>query len=151
MAKEYLISITGNVASVPTTVWLTRDGTNTGARCRTDVPNADALFAANSGNTTVASGGVPWTERPLANGGGRPIEIHFRGTLAASGLFASLKALIADADANDGEFTITFAGDPGSVTVLAAINYAPVPFSWGKFAGGRIKDVVARFITKPNS
>lgn len=150
MAREYLISITGNVASVPTTVWLTKDGTNTGPRCKTEIPGIDQLFATNSGNTTVAAGGNTWTEKPLAAGGGRPVEIHFLGTISAAGLFADLKALFDDADTNNGVFTVTIAGDPGSISIVTAPFWNPVPFGFGRFSGGRIRDVFARMISQPS-
>jgi hypothetical protein len=151
MAKEWLISITGNVASVATTVWLTKDGTNTGARCRTETPELDSLFAPSSGNTTVAAGGSPWTEKPLANGGGRKAKISFQGTVAASGLYSDLKELFDDADANNGSFTVTFANDMGSISVLADPDYDPVPIGFNpRSVGGRIRGLVLRLITKPN-
>jgi hypothetical protein len=141
MAREYLISITYGGS----TVWLTSDGLNTGRRCRTETPGVDSLFETESGNTTVAAGGSPFTEKPLTAGKGRPFEIHIPSCPTAR--FTALVTLKDAAVAASGAATVTFAGEPGSKTVSAVFNFAPTPVSFGRFRTGTIKDVVLRFIT----
>lgn len=142
MAREYLVSITRGA----TTVWLTSDGTGSGRRCKTNIPAADQLFEDVSGNTTVASGGSPFTENPDANGGGREFDIEIPGCPTAR--LTELQNLH-DAAGPAGEFEITIVGEPGSVTVSAIGNYKPTPIGFGRFTTGNMKNVIARYITTP--
>lgn len=142
MAREYLVSIQFGL----TTVWLTSDGTGSGRRCKTEIPAADQLFEDESGNTTVAAGGSPFTELSDSAGGGRPIEIAIPN--CPTDRLSDLQDLHAAAGAA-GELEITIAGEPGSVTVSAIQHYNPVPIGFGRFTAGNMKNVVLRYITTP--
>ncbi len=143
MPRNYLISIQQGA----TTVWLTSDGTNTGRRCRTTVDNLAALLEPESGNTTVAAGGSPFTEQPLSDEGGRPFEIQIANCPPAR--YDALVAL-KNAAGPGGEYTIDFDdGTPGDKTVTAIAHYNPVPIGFQGFGTNVVKSVALRFITTP--
>lgn len=144
MARHFLIKITQGA----TEIYLTSDGTENGRRCRTDVPNVDTLFDSESGNTTVAAGGSPFTESPLSAEGGRPFEIQI--PFCPTARFDDLVSQ-KDAAGTGGEYTIEFSGgEPGDKTVTAIQHYNPVPIGFGsRFSPGYVRDVVLRFITTP--
>lgn len=144
MARYFLISIQQGA----TTVWLTSDGTNTGRRCRAICPEIATLFEPESGNTTVAAGGSPFTESPLSAEGGRPFEIQI--PFCPTARFDELVSL-KDAAGPAGEYTIEFDdGEPGSKTVTAIAFYNPVPIGFSpQFSPDYVRDVVLRFITTP--
>jgi hypothetical protein len=143
MAKYYLISIEQGA----TTVWLTSDGTNTGRRCRTVIPQMAAILEPESGNTTVAAGGSPFTESPLSAEGGRPFEIQIPNCPKAR--YDALVAL-KDAAGPAGEYTIAFDdGTPGDKTVTAIAHYNPQPIGFDAWGTDVVRGVQLRFITTP--
>ncbi len=143
MSKYYLISIVQGA----TTVWLTSDGLNTGRRCRTLIPQMAALIEPESGNTTVAAGGSPFTETPLSEGGGRPFEINIPNCPPAR--YTALRNLFTAAGPA-GEFTIDFDdGTPGDVTVTGIQHYNPEPIGFEEWGTTVVRNVKLRFITTP--
>lgn len=146
MARNYKIGLTGAVGP---TVWLTDDGTEDGRRCRTAIPNIAALFEPVSGNTTVAAGGSPFTEKPLTNGGGRQFEIQIPNCPTAR--YDELRTLIDAAVANDTAITIELTGEPGTAEVDASPNYSPIPLDFDSQQNtDNMRAVVVRFMTIPN-
>lgn len=145
MARDYKISITFG----GDTVWLTGDGLETGTPCKTEIPGVADLYEAISGNTTPAAGGEPFTESPLDNGGNRPFEIQFVRGSVPTARFNELIAL-KDAAGPAGECTITIDGLPGAISITALHHWNPVPISWGRFSGDRLRGLVLRYITTPS-
>lgn len=145
--KTFLISIAVEVEGSPVTIWLTSDGLETGRPCLTVVNGADALLTPKLGNTTVGVGGNAWNEYPLTETkGGRGFTIQIKNL--PTDVFVDLKEII-DAAIDDPllTITVTFAGEPGSVTVQAVPWSNPVPFQFSEFSSGWIKNSVLALMT----
>ena len=144
MARSFKISISDGL----TTVWLTSDGLEGGRPCRTQIPGIAGLYEDVSGNTTVAAGGVPFTEKPLTNGGGRDFDIIIPNCPTARyNDLDALKSALVDAA---GLATLTFDGEPGTIEVVAIPRFDPIPLDFDSgFNTDNMRGVIFRFKTAP--
>jgi hypothetical protein len=145
MARSFKISITDGL----TTVWLTSDGLEDGRPCRTQIAGVAALYEPVSGNTTVAAGGVPFTEKPLTNGGGKPFDILIPNCPTAR--YEALESLKNSLVAAGGLATIHLEGEPGTVDVDAIPRFDPIPLDFeSQFNTDNMRGVLFRFTTAPS-
>lgn len=149
MARHYLINISGTGPGGPTSIYLTTDGLVGGVRCKTRVPEADTLLTPATGNTTTASDGSPFTEKPLTAGKGRPFTIEIPNCKIP--VYDDLKELIDYVVDQNADLQVVFSGgDTDDIDVQATPNFAPVPIGIARekaFSPGIIKNVTLRFIT----
>ena len=145
MARNFLI----NLSHGSTNLYLTDTGLAGGRRCRTETPGVAALFEPQSGNTSIAAGGYPFTEFPASAGGGRAFEIQIKN--CPTSRFEDLRDLIDDLISDDAAAVVTFTGEPGSAIVNASPNFNPIPLEFDGFSNNNIRNVTVRFITSPNS
>lgn len=145
MSRFYLIHLTGTGSAGAVSIYLTSDGLIGGRRCKTTIDGAAALLNPQSGNTTVAASGSPFTEKPLIAGRGRPFAIKIDWIPTAR--YLTLKDLIDNSATNNLDITITAAGEPGSINVNAIPNFAPGPYDLESFRDDTIKGLELRFIT----
>jgi hypothetical protein len=134
-------------------LWLTRDGTETGFPCYTEIENRAALLRETIGNGSVGNDGQPFRELPEVEtpGGGRVFAFNFRQLPKAK--YDALKALL-DQAATDPDFDLTINGTSealGNFAVVATVWDDPVYLDEGEFVGSPnpvIKKIRASLITK---
>lgn len=145
MSRYFVVHISGTGSGGPVDIYLTDDGSSGGRPCRVDVPGAANLLTPASGNTTVASDGTAFTEKPLTAGKGRPFEVV--AAWCTTSVYEDLKDLIDYVVEQETEITVEGSGEPGDFDVQAIPNFAPVPIEWEGFTTDVIKGLRLRFIT----
>jgi hypothetical protein len=144
MSKYYLINIAGTGSGGAVSLWLTSDGTETGRPCKTVVNGIAGLLSPESGTTTVASDGTPYTEKPLTAGKGRPFELD--SAFVPSDLYDDLKALIDYVVEQGTAIDIAGTGTAGDFDVSAIPNFVPVPIEFEGIGIDVIKGLKLKFI-----
>ena len=144
MSKYFLINISGTGPSGAVSYDLTSNGTNTGRPCKTEVVGVASLLSPESGTTTVASDGTPFTEKPLTAGKGRPFELN--SAWVPTSVYEDLKELIDYVVDQGTDVAITGSGEPGDFDVQAIPNFAPIPIDFDGFSTDIIKGLKLRFI-----
>lgn len=147
MSRYFTIQLSGTDSSGPTAFYLTDSGADDGRPCKNELIGAALLQTPTIGNTTVANNGVPFTEKPVFPGGGRPFEI--RVAHIPADVWENLRNFIDYTIAQDGTMSMTATGEPGTIEADMVPNFGPTPYDYDKFSGGWVKGVVLRFITKP--
>ena len=146
MARFFSIIISGTGPLGATSIYLTHNGMVGGRVCQTEIPEADILISASSGNTTVGNTGAPFTEKPLAAGKGRAFRIRFPKDCPST-LYSLLRTLIDYVDAQNTELRLQASGTPGSIDVQFTPNHAPVPIGFTGFSTANVKGLELRGIT----
>lgn len=145
MARFYKLRIQGTGPSGAVSIYLTDDGTANGRPCKTTIENLAALLTPQSGNTTVASDGTPFTEKPLTAGKGRPFAIVAAWTRTT--VFSSVKTLIDHCAAQGTNVRITGTLGPSEFDVDAVPNFDPIPIDFEGFNADAVKGLRLRFVT----
>jgi hypothetical protein len=145
MSKYYQVQISGTGPGGAVSIYLTSTGANGGRPCKTSVVGLAGLLTPDSGNTTVASNGSPFNERPLTAGKGRPFEILSR-FVPINAVYDDLKELIDYVVEQGTVVTIEGTGEPGNFDVDAIPHFNPYPIEWDDFGADVLKGLKLRFI-----
>lgn len=145
MSRYYEIHISGTGPGGAVSIYLTHNGNTGGRPCKNTVVGVGGLLTPESGNTTVASDGTPFNEKPLTAGKGRPFEIQTEWTPTA--VYDDLKELIDYCVEQATAVTIEGTGEPGDFDVDAVPNFAPTPIDFDGFSTDVVKGLKLRFIT----
>lgn len=147
MSKYYEIEIAGTGSGGAVDIFLTSTGAAGGRPCKNTIPNPGlaGLLTPNSGNTTVASDGTPFTEKPLTAGKGRPFEIET--AFCNTDVYDDLKDLIDYCVEHSTLIQVTGTGEPGDFDVACSPNFGEgYPIDFEGFGEDVIKGLKMRFI-----
>jgi hypothetical protein len=125
-------------------LWLTKDGLETGDECKLSVSGASDLLDSFSGSVNIAADGTPIVQTFETGTKGKILEIKVSTVYAD--VWTSIVNLINTALGDSATINITGAGVVGDFDV-DCFPLLPKPFEATEFINGRIKDAIFRFIT----
>lgn len=124
-------------------IFLSEDGTNTGAACKLSVENVEDLLTTVAGNVQLSANGTPQFQLVEWTAGK---QFAVRVSTLTTDVWLSLVELLNTALEENDTLSIAGSGDIGDFTVSAK-PFPQKPFAAERFINGRIINAVFRFIT----
>ncbi len=126
-------------------VWLTKDGLETGVNCKTNVTGLENLLSDFTGQTQYAIDNTTYIQ--VAENVGVGTKIGITMTRLESGVMTSLKSEINTAINTDTPFNVTIEGSAGDFDLECLPDFPQ--FTWpGEMMGGALMEVTLNLVVQ---